>query len=130
MRRPLLGLGLAAMLVIGLAVAAAMTGRKARPVRPDRLARQARRSSGPNAVILTPTTDPQTFANLKITAKVTSVSSPGRRWSTSRLPTTRQADRRLRPDVEERDGDPGQLPEPGLLYGQTGPGASGSPASG
>jgi len=54
-----------------------MTGRKARPVRPDRPARQARPSSGPNAVILTPTTDPQTFANLKITAKVTSVSVSG-----------------------------------------------------
>jgi len=78
MRRPLLGLGLAAMLVIGLAGCSGDDGAQgaAGPAGPAGPTGPAG-PPGPNAVILTPTTDPQTFANLKITAKVTSVSVSG-----------------------------------------------------
>jgi OmcA/MtrC family decaheme c-type cytochrome len=78
MKRPLIGLGLAAMLVIGLAGCSGDDGAPG-PAGPTGPAGPAGPAGppGPNAVILTPTTDPQTFANLKITAKVTSVSVAG-----------------------------------------------------
>ena len=78
MRRSLIGLGLAAMLAFGLAGCSGDDGAQgpAGPQGPTGPAGPAGPPGppGPTAVVLTPTTDPETFANLKITAKVTSVS--------------------------------------------------------
>jgi len=75
MKRSLAALGLAAMLVIGVAGCSGDDGAQgpAGPAGPTGPAGPAG-PPGPNAVVLTPATDPQTFADLKITAKVTSVS--------------------------------------------------------
>ncbi|UCG98550.1 MAG: hypothetical protein JSW31_05610, partial [Burkholderiales bacterium] len=69
---------MAAMLVIGLAGCSGDDGAQgpAGPAGPTGPTGPAG-PPGPNAVILTPTTDAQTFASLKITAKITSVSISG-----------------------------------------------------
>jgi len=70
--KPLLSLVFAAMLGIGLAGCSGDDG-AAGPAGPQGPAGPAG-PPGPNAVVLTPTTDPQKFADLRITATVTSVS--------------------------------------------------------
>lgn len=72
MKRPLAVLGLAAMLALGIAGCSGDDGAQG-PPGPQGPAGPAG-PPGPNAVVLTPTTDPQTFADLRITATVTSVS--------------------------------------------------------
>ena len=72
MSKPLLGLGLAALLAIGIAGCGGDDGAQG-PTGPTGPAGPAG-PPGPNAVVLTPTTSPETFANLKITAKVSSAS--------------------------------------------------------
>ena len=83
MRRPLIGLGVAAMLVFGLAGCSGDDGAQgpqgpAGPAGPQGPAGPAGPPgpSGATSVTLTPTTDPQVFANLQMVATVTSVAVP------------------------------------------------------